>query len=771
MKKTIRIKVKNILKGIGIFFAILLMIYTFLPSAMLSIANRYQSQGHPLIAKAYYDRMDSFFPNRSETAEALDRAASIADDTNLLMISSTGVGGASYIGGYITKEAEAYYKKLVDRFPDTWQGKRAKVQLTIQEIRHLIHNDQVEEAFSLMKHHYETINANTTTNYWDASVALEAVAVLKSKGLYIQGLDFLEYMLQDDDNFEDTRLYELIGDIHSFLGNKLEAETYYSLLLKEYDENMEMELQYANEEHAEWITRNHAERREEILRKMLSLTDTPLESGAVTGTLFLRNEPLKFAPVFLQPQNDPMGGTFSGSTHDAIWASSDYQGGFNFNYVEPGRYSLGFVVDLDVVGDVVLKGGFFPKTTIYVDEGENYHWDFQLVDTLKVLSPIDNEVISGDTIHFQWTPFAEAVYYTLELGAHSINGSGSYSTTYSEKKFYTNEAILSIEELTYLPSGMMFDENGPTPDSFFGFGHPKKKYFWGVLAHDEEGNILTSSRGYLKGQNTDFGFAERDLRTGDELLFNRKFSEAIAAYEEDLKMNPNDAYALSMLGKLYGLSYGNLEKYPYSDIDKAIRYYERLYHLTDNPRFLENTISLLYGEKINYQDVLRLLEILEEKHQLQSWLQRYRVMIYSHEGNYNKALEELMKIDAKYHGLEASLRIITNKFSEMQLKERDSLEESWIEALKQYEELYASVDVALKERLHQKTPLEALNLLENEKLTPHKALLQLAFKVVEPTISIHEYEALLEYKNQYESMDSTLAKILQGFLAIPIHYY
>ncbi|SNR94570.1 Tetratricopeptide repeat-containing protein [Anaerovirgula multivorans] len=771
MKKIIRIKAKDLLKGIGVFLAILLLIYAFLPSVMLSIANRYHRQGNLLIAKAYYDRMDRFFPNRSATAEALERATQIADNHNLLMISSTGVGSTSHIGGTISKETEAYYKKLVDRFPHTWQGKRAKVELTSQEIKHLISEDKIEEAFSLMKHHYETINANTSTNYWDPSVALEAVTALKSKGLYTEGLDILKYMMEDDENHQNTDVYELTADLYSFLGNKQEAEKYYARLLEMHNENIQMELQYSDQEHREGITSYYAEKKEEVLRKLASLKDTASEYGAITGTIALKDQPLRSIPVFIQPQRDPRGGTMSGVTYDSIWVLSDEQGQFNFNYVEPGRYSLGFVVDLDVVGDVVLKGGFFPKSTIYVDEEEKQHWDFQLVDTLNVLSPTDHEKITGDTIHFKWEPFEEAAYYTLELGAYSLNGSGSYSTNYSERKFYTNEAILSIDELTYFPSGMTFDEEGPTPDSFFGFGHPKGKYFWGVLAHDEDGNILTSSRGYLKGQNTDFAFEERSIRLGDELLLKRKFAEAIAAYEEDLKVNPNDVYALSMLGKLYGLSYGNIEKYPYSDIDKAVNYYERLYQLTDNPRFLKDTIELLYQEKKNYHNVLQLLEVLEEKEDLKPWHQRYRVMIYSHEGNYEAALQELLTMDTKYHGLEASLRIITNNFTGIQLQERDILEEKWVAALQQYEETYASMDMDLKENIRKSTPLEALKLLENRDLTPHKALLQLALKVVEPTSSIYEYEALLEYTNKYKSIDPVANEILEGMFAIPIRYY
>ncbi|SET76424.1 hypothetical protein SAMN05660297_03426 [Natronincola peptidivorans] len=769
MKKTIRIQIKDLFKGIGVFLAILLLVYTFLPSAMLAIGNRYQRQGDSLTAKVYYDRLDRFFPNRAETAQALESAARIAGNHNLLMISSTGVGGGSHIGGYLSKEAEAYYQKLVDRFPDTWQGKRAKIELTTQEIKHLISKDKIEEAFSLMKHHYETINANTSTSYWDPAVAIEAVTALKIKGQHMRGLDFLQYMMEHEETLVDTRIYEIAANLHGFLGNKHEAEKYYLRLIEQYEENIEMERQFDDQEHMEGIVSYYAMQKEEIQRKLASLKDAPSSYGAIEGTITLINQPLAAVPVFLQPQNDPMGGTFGGATFDSIWGLSNEAGEFQFNYVAPGRYSLGFVVDLDVVGDVVLKGGYFPQSTIYVDEDESYHWDFQLVDTINVLSPTNDEKITENSVHFQWEPFQEAAYYTLTLGAY--DGSATYSINYSERRFYTNEAVLSIDEFASISSGIHFDDEGPTPDSLFGFGHPKGKYFWGVSAHDEEGNILTSSLGYLKRQNTDFRFEDRDIRAGDEYLLKRQFSEAIASYEADLKENSNDLYALNMLGKLYGFSYGNLENYPYSDIDKAIVYYERLYDLTMSPRHIENMVRLLYHEKQNYPHVLQLLETLEDNTQLQPWMQRYRVMICSHQGNYEKALEELLAIDSKFHSLEASLRIITNNFTELQLHDRDVLEEKWIEALHQYEEIYVSMNRDLKEKISETTPLEALKLLENRDLTPHEALLQLTLKIVEPTISIREFEALMEYRNNYRAIDPVASEILEGILAIPIGYY
>ncbi|MCC5911149.1 MAG: hypothetical protein JJT76_12000 [Clostridiaceae bacterium] len=765
------IKPKHPFNKVAVFLSILLMVYIFLPSAMLFIGQRYENKGNEVAAKVYYDRMDRFFPNRSATAQALERASDIISSNNLLVVSTNGVGSGFFLNDMIiTKEAQPYYERLVERFPDTWQGRRARNKLATQKIKNKINQNKIHEAFSIMQKHYEDLHANAPTHYADATLVMETLTFLRGKGLYEEGLQFLDLYM---DNYQATsinlNLYEAAGDLHAFLGNKEEAMEYYKTVLEAYEKNAEREVLY-DESHynTATVTRGFDTQAEALLRKIKQLSNESLSHGSVAGSISLRDIPFKEVNIFLQPQpQDQHNITIMGAVKgEAIWTMSNEDGSFFFDYLTPGRYSLGFVLDLEEVGDVVLKGGFFPQSTIMVVEDETSHWDFQLVDTITVTYPLNNEKITGDKVHFQWEPFEEAAYYTLELGSYDLNSGGASSTPYSGKKFYTNEAILTIEELTYTPRGMMFTDEGPDPGSFFGFAHPKGKYFWGVVARDKEGNALTSSRGYLKGENTDFHFTDRDLRQGDYFILERNFEEAIEAYEEDLINNPEDIYALSMLGKLYGLAYGNHDIYPYTDLDKAIAYYERLYTITEDITFLNNINGIVYRDKKDYDKTLEILKILEENNALHPWHINQLAMIYNHQGNYEKALKTLLEIDDTSYQLEALLRVITNNFEGLNPSILGLTEEKWLEALKQYEENYAFIDSELKEAINTKPPLEALDLFSKRDLTPHEALLQIALKAVEPSISINEYEEVKDFIKEYGEIDPILSDIVKGLFMI-----
>ncbi|SDK13786.1 carboxypeptidase-like regulatory domain-containing protein [Natronincola ferrireducens] len=768
MKKILRVKVKDLLKAISVFLSVLLLAYIFLPTIMLSIGERYDRNGNPLTAKIYYERLDRFFPKASETATALERMAEITANHNLLMISSAGVGSAPHMVAHLSQESKVYYEKLVKRFPDTWQGKRATTQLTKQAIRDKVYENKIEEAFEVMENYYETINANTRYNYWDASVALTLAATLRSQGFYDEGLRILDYIMEHQGDVINTDVYEVAAEFHRFLGNKEEAEKYYSLLLQEYKDIMEIERHHWSDSDMGGINSYYDEKTKEIVMKLASLQNRPMKHGEVTGSVTLRGEAFPNLQVFLQPQNFPRGGViFGGSTDDALWTTSDKNGEFTFSHVLPGRYSIGFIVDLDVVEDVVLKGGFFPESTILVDEEQSYHRDFHLVDTLKVLSPVENYRVTGDTLHFQWEAFEDASYYTLELGTYSLNGGGTYSTPYSERKFYTNEALLSVDELTYIQTGMAFDDEGPTPDSLLAFAHPKGKYFWGIRAHDEEGNIITTSRGYLKGQNTDFHFTGRDLRKGDELLLARDYQGAIDAYEEDVSKNPKDIYPLAMLGKLYSISWN--DTYPHTDLDKALAYYEELYAITENPSFLDRSFFIQYYQKKDYHQALAVLKILEEKNALHLWHRQNFIMIDIHLGNYEGALQELLQTDFKEDNIETSLRIITNNFDNLKSTEKPSEEVRGLTAIEEYRNNYSSLDMELKKKIQQKKPLDALKLLENPELTAHQTLIKLSLKVMEPSISVHEYEEIQNFVNAYSSTDPDLTQLVQRLFMVPIY--
>lgn len=147
-----------------------------------------------------------------------------------------------------------------------------------------------------------------------------------------------------------------------------------------------------------------------------------------------------------------------------------------------------------------------------------------------------------------------------------------------------------------MPGVLSYDEDGSSPQSLFDYAFPGGRYFWGVNAHAPDGSILTASPGYGRTQNSDFSFPQKGLVKGDKLLLKRKYGEAIEAYEKQLEKDARDIHALLMLARLYGVSIDpSIYEYEFTDYDKSLHYYERLYDLTGRVHYLEQIASIYYS--------------------------------------------------------------------------------------------------------------------------------------------------------------------------------
>lgn len=93
----------------------------------------------------------------------------------------------------------------------------------------------------------------------------------------------------------------------------------------------------------------------------------------------------------------------------------------------------------------------------------------------------------------------------------------------------------------------------------------------------------------------------------DSLLLEQSYDEAIQAYDEALKKNPNDSHALQMLSRLYTLGYKapyfDDEKNTGVDITKAIDYTERLLALTSDEEYTQS-LAHLYMQNKAYDKAL-----------------------------------------------------------------------------------------------------------------------------------------------------------------------
>ncbi len=752
MKKYIRFKVKDLLKLFGILMMIAAFFYLFLPNIMFSIGTRYADKGKLNIAKGYYDRIEAYYPNSSINASALMKAAEITNGSTIA-ISANSVGSQSYYG-FVAEEAEAYYAKIVERFPKTNEGRRAYTVLAASRIKRLIAEDEAEEALNLMKTYYSEINEGFGSKlFYDSSVAASAANALRSKGQLQEALNVLDYYSSITDS-ENWDFLELSAAINGMLGNKAEAEALYHILLGKYQENIERDKAHSQQTDAP-VSSYYVERKQYVENQIAALGNEPISLGSVSGSISLKGEALASINVFLQPQrNDQF--IIGGSTGDALWAISNSQGEFSFSHVPPGRYSLGLMISPQALGEVVLKGGFFPKSTLYVAEGESYSWDFEFVDTIKVISPAENAEVEGEAIRFKWSEVENAAYYTLTLGSYSGNLGGTFSN-YLDRLFYTNEAVLTGQELSYANGALAMDDEGLLPDSILGYGLPDSKYFWSVNAHDERGNIITSSNGY-GSENIDFRFPYRELTAGDKLLMDRRLAEAIAAYEAAIGENPTDNYSRAMLAKIYSIY--DTKGYKYTDFNRALAYYNQLYSNTKDPVFLSHLIDISHNAE-KYRDTLAFIDEFSQYDRINPYHYYLSARSLSYLGDYDSALEALWQgaADANFD-MKAALMLLTDNYTaEASISQREQV---WMKSILQYQEQYSQLDSDLKESISELPPLEALKLFEDKALTPHQALLKLSLELIEPSLKSYSYELLEAWQRRYRTVDPQLSRLVSN---------
>ncbi|OEF95682.1 tetratricopeptide repeat protein [Desulfuribacillus alkaliarsenatis] len=747
MKQYIRFKVKHVITTIGALLAIIMLGYIFLPSALMAIGDNYRAKGETETAKVYYDRISQYFPRSGKTAEALEKAADITMNNNLLMITPKSVGGFhSRMNRVVSEEAKTYYLELAERFPNTFQGQRAITTLTTMDALESISRNRIDDALNTIKHYFET-------HRWpDTYIAIDIAYTLRNNSYYTEAIDLLKYVLDRDNKAKIPDLHVLLGDLYAVSGDIELAKVHYEHAIAVHTEIYELDRNRQEHEAIRLESRFYEEITDSIQNKIARLDNLDsLGVGIVTGSINLHGKPLSDIQIMLQPYNDPH--SFPVGSPDALWTVSDNNGEFTFNNVTPGEYGLGFVVDLDVVGDVILKGGAFPQSMLTVETEGTYHWDFSLVDTLTVNYPIDSAVIEDDTINFSWEPLADAAYYTLRFGIYFDNG-----TSFGQgplEKHYANQATVTMDDLISFQTGYSFDKQGPTPESLFGYAMPGGKYFWGVDAHAEDGTILTSSRGYVASQNTDFTISNRELLEADKLLLNREYGKAIVAYEKLLEESPNYSHALRMLAKIYSFeTSAYTESFNFTDFDKAIEYYERLYKITGHTGYLDSIISIYYYSLDDFSNAYDTLKRLAAIASLNDWQHMQIASIEGHFGNYEHGLGQLLKAESKYYKTEAALRILTGITNVADKDHR------WNTAMLDYRNNYQPEAIeGLLQDIAGTPALEAIDFLSRQDLTPNEAFIKLSMQMVEPALRKEQNDILSAFEAQYSAIDSKLVQI------------
>lgn len=282
--------------------------------------------------------------------------------------------------------------------------------------------------------------------------------------------------------------------------------------------------------------------------------------------------------------------------------------------------------------------------------------NLNFMPTIKLKQPL-GEKIEGDKYTFKWEKVEGAESYNLFVGPVTRDDKGNISQTFRSvlcTDIKDNQITIDFKkerEKTKFNNCASWDE-GVSPSSVLGSFYGGGEYTWEIAACNSKGQELTRSTGlgfFLQNKELPlFSLEAGNLSKADNLLLEKKYEAAIAAYKEILKENPQDAHSLLVLAKLYDLGYKSWEE---KDLEKAAFYYEKLLEVEDtlNGR---KALARTYYESGKYEQAIQLYKSLRGS-TLDDW------DIYSQIG---KTLVKLGKPQAGLKELEKALKMENGQY-------------------------------------------------------------------------------------------------------------
>lgn len=312
------------------------------------------------------------------------------------------------------------------------------------------------------------------------------------------------------------------------------------------------------------------------LRMLESRRVKPNEVPMLTGKVLIGDKPAVNAYVVLQRKED--NSWISPPLGHYPAAMTDQDGVYRFYDVPADTYVAGAGLSSEAVNGFYLTDPL--QDAVVIERGRTAHYDIQFVPQVKVVSPVNQEVLQEDHIVFRWEPYPGASYYQISITAIERGQNGEVtgtSQTLLEEQHAAVTAQYSTQQLRTSVRG--FGKSG-TKDSVslstqavLGAVYPGGQFVWSVDAYDAAGRRLSSSSGYYTAFNNAtpfFAIDEKGMLAGDKLVLQGQYEEALLAYEEE----QDSPYAWRAAAMLHFMGWRSLDDA--GDKAKALEYLLRI---------------------------------------------------------------------------------------------------------------------------------------------------------------------------------------------------
>ncbi len=361
----------------------------------------------------------------------------------------------------------------------------------------------------------------------------------------------------------------------------------------------------------------------------------------LSGTVTYEGKPMPFVEIYVQ---EATGGLSILSRGESYVGITDVNGEFRTLGLKEGAYNVGIGVDGSILTDKELQSSK-NKYVELNEEGGEIHFVFK--DTIKVNSPKPGEKLSGDEFTVSWEEVEGAAYYTVgpvvfyePFGNRGISTRTYIKDLNGKYKFTETNANFSINMIRENPNINVSDSESEYlgAQAVLGIFLPGVEYPIVVNAFDENNNLITSSLPKMSYYDQVSSITvEESLTEGENLIYQKKYIEAIEYYENILNENPDDIDALRYLTRIYGIGWKEGEQ----NLERAFALGQKYTEISGNRELLTNTIDSMYISEIkeNSENVYSALKEAMKDPNFDNYyfLSRYYIAV----GNYEKAREAL----------------------------------------------------------------------------------------------------------------------------------
>jgi len=364
----------------------------------------------------------------------------------------------------------------------------------------------------------------------------------------------------------------------------------------------------------------------------------------LSGRVTFEGEPMPFVEVYAKGAQD-RGWSSSGERFVAI---TDEDGYFESIGLRRGSYDIGLGIDNSRIYDKyyvqrqgdLADGQFILESDHYLELEFRKPIEFQEKE-------IQYSITEEEEFTLSWELVEDASYYEVQFLSftHPKEMAGGHSprpltNIQGAQRFEENQGTFTIENINRTqPVGLVSfggEEMLISPSGVLRPILPGITYPLIIKALDEDGKEINSSLALMGDYTKVPNFTlEGELTTGEELILDQNYPEAITYYKAHINDEEIREEALRTLSLLYHHGWKRGEE----DQELALTYAEEYYRESGNSKYLEMIIGNMSLEEVakNRSMIENLLDTIEVP-KTSYYMQQVRANLYLIDQNWEQAL-------------------------------------------------------------------------------------------------------------------------------------